>query len=59
MTKPAVPLDGRSLTLDGLESVALGAPVALDAQALEAVAASEAFVKRVVLTAPMTLTVCA
>jgi len=41
-------LDGSSLTLEALERVAKGAPVALAPGALEKVAASEAFVRRAV-----------
>lgn len=41
-------LDGSSLTLEALERVAAGAPVALDPGALKKVAASEGFVRRAV-----------
>jgi histidine ammonia-lyase len=45
---PPVLLDGRTLTLDSLEAVALGAPVALEAAALEEVGRSQAFVRKAV-----------
>jgi histidine ammonia-lyase len=43
-----VRLDGRSLDLDSFERAALGAPVELDPSAMDAVAASESFVREAV-----------
>ncbi|MEW6756628.1 MAG: histidine ammonia-lyase [Acidobacteriota bacterium] len=45
---PSVPLDGRTLTLEGLEAVARGATVSLSRQALDEVDGSEVFVRKAV-----------